>query len=161
MSLNNRLLITNIFSMNSVLLGTITYAGLASKTRGKINFLTNFPRWAKSLDLPVNLLGDDKLLNAHSEPLLFQLQILPFEDLITHHKLMFMHAIAHSYSAVTFPQFTLNFQANTHRFNLRDNDFYIPRTNISTVQKMPIVDFPNTWNDLIHSLKEIMQKKVG
>ena len=72
--------------------------------------------------------------NAHSEPLFFQLQILPFEDLITHHKLMFMHAIAHSYSAVNFPQFTLSFQANTHRFNLRDdNDFFIPRTNISTV----------------------------
>ena len=99
--------------------------------------------------------------NAHSEPLFFQLQILPFEDLITHHKLMFMHAIAHSYSAVTFPQFSLNFQANTHRFNLRDdNNFYIPRTNISIVQKMPMIDFPNTWNNLDHSLKEITQKSL-
>ena len=31
-------------------------------------------------------------------------------------------------------------------------------TNISLVQKMALVDFPTTWNDIDQSLKDIMQK---
>ena len=94
-----------------------------------------------------NNVSECEAFNVHSEPFFFHLQISLFEDLTRHHKLMFMHAIDHSYSALTFPQFTFNSQANMHRFNLR-NDFFIPGTNISTVQKVPIVDFPNTWNNL-------------
>ena len=97
--------------------------------------------------------------NSHSEPLFYKTQILPLCDLITHQKLMFMHAIVHNYSPVTFPFFNFNLNVNEHRFNFRnDNDFHIQRTNSTLVQSMPLINFPATWNNLDQSLKSISSK---
>ena len=97
--------------------------------------------------------------NSHTEPLFYESQILPLEDLILQQKLMFMHAIAHQYSTVNFPHFFSNQASNDHRFSFRnDSDFFVYRTNLSSVQKMPLIDFPSTWNDIDQSLKEIPSK---
>ena len=97
--------------------------------------------------------------NAHSEPLFYKSQILPLEDLILQQKLLLMHSLVHGYSAVSFPQFISNQTANVHRYTFRDdNDFHVPRTTQSLVQKMPLIDFPSSWNSLDPSLKEISSK---
>ena len=97
--------------------------------------------------------------NAHTEPLFFKSQILPLDDLILQQKLILMHSCAHNYSPVNFPDFSLNRETNTHRFNLRNyNDFYVPRTSSSFIQKMPLVDFPSSWNALDQSFKDISSK---
>ena len=97
--------------------------------------------------------------NAHTEPLFYKSQILPLDDLITQQKLLLMHSLFHNYSKVSFPDFFLNSEVNVHRFSLRnENDFHVPRTNSSFIQKMPLIDFPNTWNELDQSLKEISSR---
>ena len=99
--------------------------------------------------------------NAHTEPLFFRLKILPFADLFTQRKLLLMHSIAHKYSAVEFPHFLTNREASDHRFIFRDtHNFSIPRTSLSMVQKMPLIDFPLTWNNIDESLKEITSKNL-
>ena len=99
--------------------------------------------------------------NAHTEPLFFKLKILPFDDLLLHHKLLLMHSIAHNYSTVNFPHFLTNLDVNTHRFTLRDqHHFFILRTVNAMVQKMPIVDFPLSWNNIDESLKDIASKNI-
>ena len=98
--------------------------------------------------------------NAHTEPLFFKTQILPFDDLILQQKLIFMHAIVHNYSSVCFPHFITNLTFNAHRFNLRnENDFFVPRTDSSFVQRMPLIDFPAAWNNIDQSLKSIASKQ--
>ena len=99
--------------------------------------------------------------NSHTEPLFYESQILPLEDLLTQQKLIFMHSIAHQYSSVNFPQFISNRSVNEHRYTFRnESDFFVHRTNLSTVQKMPLIDFPSTWNNIDQSLKEIPSKIV-
>ena len=70
-----------------------------------------------------------------------------------------MHSLAHGYSSVLFPHFMFNQAVNDHRFALRnEGDFFVPRTNLTTVQKMPLIDFPSCWNNIDQSLKEITSK---
>ena len=97
--------------------------------------------------------------NAHTEPLFHKSQILPLNDLILQQKLVFMHSLFYNYSQVTFPDFVFNRDVGLHRFNFRnDCDFFIPHTNSSFIQKMPLIDFPKSWNELDHTIKEITSK---
>ena len=99
--------------------------------------------------------------NAHSEPLFYKLKILPFEDLIVQHKLIFMQSLAHNHSVVKFPHFIRNSEANLHRFDFRnESDFFVERTNYQFVRKMPYIDFPSTWNSIDSSLKKISSKPL-
>ena len=98
--------------------------------------------------------------NAHTEPLFVKSQILPLHDLITQQKLLFMHALYHNYSAVSFTHFFSNISANTE-YILRDaNDFFISRSHFSLVKKMPLVDFPVVWNNLDIAYKQIANRKL-
>ena len=97
--------------------------------------------------------------NSHTEPLFFATQILPLDDLIVQQKLVFMHSLMYGHSAVIYPHFISNLNANEHRYVLRnDDDYFVPRTNLTFVQKMPLIDFPLTWNRIDQSLKEISSK---
>ena len=99
--------------------------------------------------------------NAHTEPLFYKTQILPFEDLVFHQKLQFMHSLFYNYSAAQFPNFILNNTIQQHRFSFRnDLDFFVPRAYVSCVQKMPLIDFPKTWNSIDQSLKDISSKQT-
>ena len=97
--------------------------------------------------------------NAHTEPLFVKSQILPFNDLVTQQKLTFMHAIFYGYSTVHFPDFQiLSAMPNVH-YQLRNaDDFFVCRTNSTFIKNMPLIDFPNTWNDLDSGYKEIRSK---
>ena len=99
--------------------------------------------------------------NAHTEPLFFNLKVLPLNDLITYHKLIFMHSLAHQYCAVHYPHFITNYELNLHRFELRnDKDFFVYRNNSALIKRMPLIDFPSAWNDLDTELKEIASKPL-
>ena len=97
--------------------------------------------------------------NAHTEPLFVKSQILPFNDLVTQQKLTFMHAIFYGYSTVHFPDFQiLSAMPNVH-YQLRNaDDFFVCRTNSTFIKNMPLIDFPNTWNNLDNGYKEIRSK---
>ena len=72
-----------------------------------------------------------------------------------------MHSLAHNYSVVKYPQFIPNAEINEHRFTFRNsNDFFVPRSILSTIQKMPLIDFILTWNSIDQSLKDIPLKRA-
>ena len=66
-----------------------------------------------------------------------------------------------SRTSIQFPHFLTNREASDHRFTFRDtHNFSIPRTSLSMVQKMPLIDFPLTWNNIDESLREITSKNL-
>ena len=70
-----------------------------------------------------------------------------------------MHAIFYGYSTVHFPDFQiLSAMPNVH-YQLRNaDDFFVCRTNSTFIKNMPLIDFPNTWNNLDNGYKEIRSK---
>ena len=97
--------------------------------------------------------------NAHTEPLFFAMEILPLKDLIEQQKLLFMHSLRYGYSAVHFDCFITNNEAGRNTYALRNNaEFVIPRSSCAKVTKMPLIDFPYTWNNTDSSITEISQK---
>ena len=99
--------------------------------------------------------------NSHTEPLFHKCDILPLNDLIIQQKLIFMHPLAHNCSPVSFRNFIKLSDVQLHDYPLRNNnDFYIPRGFTSVVSKMPLIDFPYTWNALDEPLKIFMSKNV-
>ena len=99
--------------------------------------------------------------NAHTEPLFYENNILPLHDLINHQIMLFMHSLVYKYSPVDFDSFIPNALVSNHRQGLRnDNDFHIPRSNITIVTKMPLINFPHIWNDLESSIKDISSRSL-
>ena len=75
--------------------------------------------------------------------------------------MLFMHSVAYKYSPVEYDNFIPNALASNHRQGLRnDNDFHIPMSNLSTVIKMPLINFPHIWNNLERSLKDIPSRSL-
>ena len=59
--------------------------------------------------------------------------------------------------------FTLitNNEAGRNTYALRNNaEFVIPRSSCAKVTKMPLIDFPYTWNNTDSSITEISQKNL-
>ena len=99
--------------------------------------------------------------NAHSEPLFFTSDILPFKDLIWQQKLLLLHPIAHAHSALELSYFRKQSSVWGHEYPLRNNnDFHVPRSMNYKVSKMPLIDFPSTWNRLDNSIKSINSKTI-
>ena len=97
--------------------------------------------------------------NAHSEPLFYNSDIMPFRDLIWQQKLLILHPIVHNYSVSKFSNFKKLINVHGHEYPLRNNnDFFIPRPLCSKVSKMPLIDFPTTWNNIDESFKKIQSK---
>ena len=99
--------------------------------------------------------------NSHTEPLFYKSDILPFRDLIWQQKLLILHPIAHNYSVSQFPNFRKIINVQEHEYPLRNNnDFFIPRPLNSRISKMPLIDFPSTWNRIEEHLKNIQSKNI-
>ena len=99
--------------------------------------------------------------NAHTEPLFYISDILPFNDLIVQQKLLLMHPVIYGYSSVKFHSFRKNTEVQEHIYPLRNNnDFFIPRSMSAKVTKMPLIDFPSTWNAADDTLKSTIIKKL-
>ena len=89
--------------------------------------------------------------NAHTEPLFVKSQILPLHDLITQQKLLFMHALYHNYSAVSFTHFFSNISANTE-YILRDANYFYKQISLLTCQKNAPCGFSRSLEQSGYSL---------
>ncbi len=87
--------------------------------------------------------------NAHTTQLFLKLKILPFEKILTHHRLTFMHSIYFKYS---HPSFTNTWTLNNRRefdITLRNqNNFQLPFPHTDAFKRSPLYLLPKSWNDL-------------
>ena len=100
--------------------------------------------------------------NAHTEPLFHETGILPFYDLISQQKMLIMHSIYHSYSAVNYSPFLQkNNELATSSYDLRNSDdFFIPKMRLEKFKRYPIYDFCNQWNNLDCPYKYLPNKRT-
>ena len=97
-----------------------------------------------------------------TDPIYYDLKILPYNLLQKQAKLNFMHSVEYKYAPKSF----LNtWQKNTQRdltYNLRNNDlYYTPKINYEHLKTIPYFSFPAEWNSLddlrFHSNKVTFQ----
>jgi hypothetical protein len=77
--------------------------------------------------------------NDHTDPLYTELGILPYPKMILQAKLHFMHSFHYSYAPTSFNDtWILNSVRHPDRELRNDNDYYIPRTNLSIFTNFPL-----------------------
>ena len=87
--------------------------------------LSNLSRLYKKQKQCLRIISGAKY-NAHTEPLFHSNNILPFHDLITSQKLLFMHSIAHNYASTSFNEFPRNVDIYGHDYPLRNSMDFLP-----------------------------------
>jgi hypothetical protein len=87
--------------------------------------------------------------NSHTKPIYTELNILPYDKLLTFSKLLFMHSVHYNYCPVSFSNtWQLNNEQNPE-LNLRNQNNYsliFPR--IEQFKKSPLYSLPFLWNSL-------------
>ena len=88
--------------------------------------------------------------NRHpSNPLFYELKILPYNLLQKQAKLHFMHSIEYKYAPSTFQEV---WQKNEHRnlnYELTNNNhFSLPKVNLASLKNLPFFTYPAEWNIL-------------
>ncbi len=87
--------------------------------------------------------------NAHTTPLFLENKILPFDKLITLHRLLFMHSIAYKYAPPTFNNSWIKNNARNVGHNLRNQDYFtLPAVQIESYRKFPFYALAHEWNNL-------------
>jgi hypothetical protein len=85
--------------------------------------------------------------NAHTAPLFRSNKMLPLHDLITYHRLKFMHRFSFSKQPSSFDAtWTTNFQLNPNLVLRNVNNYVIPRHRIELFKRSPLISLPTTWN---------------
>ncbi len=75
------------------------------------------------------------------------MKILPLEELIKYNKLKFMHSYTHNLLPISFHHmWTLNRERNPDRILRNADQLYVPPHNYATLKRMPLFNFPCTWN---------------
>jgi hypothetical protein len=83
----------------------------------------------------------------HTAPLFAQLKILPLDELIRYNKLKFMHSFTHNLLPLSFHHmWALNRERNPDRILRNADQLYVPPHNYATLKRMPLYNFPYTWN---------------
>jgi hypothetical protein len=91
---------------------------------------------------------------AHTEPLFRNLNILPFDKLITQGRLHLMHSIMNNYCPDSFLNiFQTNATRNNGRLLRNDSELILPQHRIELFKKMPLYTLPHLWNNLKIELK--------
>ena len=87
--------------------------------------------------------------NDYTFPIFKKLKILPFDKILLHHKLIFMHGIIHKHNNRSFKN---TWQYNVEReigITLRNfNNLILPAPRFEGFKKFPLFDFAKTWNEL-------------
>jgi hypothetical protein len=92
--------------------------------------------------------------SAHTAPLFYNNNILPYEKILTLNKHLFMHSIAFGYAPVSFNDVWTKNETRQHDYNLRNQDlFVVPPFRIELFRKIPIYSLPQSWNELPDSLR--------
>ncbi len=83
----------------------------------------------------------------HTYPLFANLEILPLDELITYHRLKFMHSYHFKKLPISFAHlWQTNAERNPVRILRNANDYFIPQHRIELVKRMPLYTFPAVWN---------------
>ena len=78
-----------------------------------------------------------------------QLKILPYDLLVQHAKLSFVHSIKFSYAPESFVNVWLLNANREHEYQLQNNnEFVLPAPKIEFFRKQPIYTLPSEWNKL-------------
>jgi hypothetical protein len=87
--------------------------------------------------------------NAHTNPIFKELNLLPYDKLLTYSKLMFMHSVHYNYCPSSFNNsWQLNLVQNNEH-NLRNqNDYSLTFPRIEQFKKSPLYSLPFLWNSL-------------
>jgi hypothetical protein len=109
----------------------------------------------------VRLITNSKY-NQHTEPLFKSTKISPLLDLIEMSKLKFMHSCTFNTLPASFERTWLT--VAEHRGNgdhqLRnDDDYYIPLSKNNTTSRLPLINFPLTWNEFPDTSIKLERKK--
>ena len=84
-----------------------------------------------------------------SNPLYYDLKILPYNLLQKPARLHFMHSMEYNYAPKTFRDEWKKNEARNLNYELRNNDhFTIPKINFSTLSNCPYFAYPLEWNNL-------------
>jgi hypothetical protein len=110
----------------------------------------------------------NKSYNAHTEPLFKSLEILPLSDLINFFKLKFFHSYVFNTIPTAFTSTWLTTLEQRHTdgqlhllYNLRNNDdFFVPFVRTTFLSRFPLYNFPELWNGLPNTMKDIPNKKA-
>ena len=87
--------------------------------------------------------------NAHTTPLFLELKILPFEKILYHNKILFIHRVIHGHINRSFEFLRQNNLDRVNTIELRNNDdLFVPFPRYEGLKKFPIYDFPKCWNEL-------------
>ena len=90
---------------------------------------------------------------AHTAELFKELKILPFDKLIIFNSCKFMHDYKYNKAPKVFDN-TWKTNGEVHGRALRNSDdYFIPHTNRTFIQNLPLFKFPSIWNSLPDSLK--------
>jgi hypothetical protein len=86
---------------------------------------------------------------AHTAPLFAQLQILPYEHIISQAKLLFMHSIEFNYAPLSFNNMWIKNSVNQRDRPLRNaDDFMLPHPRTELFRKSPLYSLPLEWNKM-------------
>jgi hypothetical protein len=106
----------------------------------------------------------NKKYNDHTEPLFKDLNILPLPDPITLFNLKLFHSFFHRYIPSAFENSWTtkrNQREGVANIELRnDDDFYIPRHRTELILRLPLFNFPITWNLLHTELTDFSTKCI-
>ena len=84
-----------------------------------------------------------------SNPLFFDLKILPYNLLQKQARLHFMHSMEYNYAPKTFRDVWQKNEARNLNYELRNNDhFTIPKNNLTTLSNCFYFSYPLEWNNL-------------
>ncbi len=107
---------------------------------------TNLSRIFKLQKKAIRIISFSKN-NTLTDPLFYQLGILPLENIITLNKLLFMHAIAFNYNLESFNNIWTTNNLREMDMELRNaNDFTLPIIHREILRKSPLYSLPYEWN---------------
>ncbi len=87
--------------------------------------------------------------NAHCAPLFNNLDILPFDKILTFRKACFMHNLIYGHPHSSFNHFLVTNNDRNVQYNLRNNNqLTLTAPRFERFKKFPIYDFAHTWNNL-------------
>ena len=102
--------------------------------------------------------------NSHTEPLFKKLQILPLPDLITYNKLQFMQRFTQQFLPESFNDvWVKNAIRNIgeNEIQLRNaNQFQITASTLTSLDILPLFDFPKTWQTFPDEQIKIIRKTL-
>ena len=92
-----------------------------------------------------------KSYNSHTDPLFKQSGILKVSDLYRLEVVLFMYDYVHTKLPLSFRNiFKLNCDVYDVYVTRRAQMFHIPKTKSRFVVKLPLYNFPSTWNNLVY-----------